>query len=108
LNDKHGHLVGDEALKILADALRENSRSIDVASRMSGDEFVLLLPDTEKNSCGLLGARITRAAEKIFSQRAWNIALSFGHVTEIGKTKSVDALLRAAEDNMKMNKQGKD
>jgi diguanylate cyclase (GGDEF)-like protein len=108
LNDKHGHLVGDEALKILAETLRENSRSIDVASRMSGDEFVLLLPDTEKNSCGFLGARITRAAEKKFTQRGWNIALSFGFVTEIGKAKSVDELLRAAEENMKLNKQGKE
>lgn len=108
LNDKLGHQVGDEALKVLADTLRENSRSIDIASRMSGDEFVLLLPDTEKSSCEFLGARITRAAEKIFSQRGWNIALSFGYVTETGKRRSVDALLKAADENMNFKKQSKE
>lgn len=107
LNDKHGHQVGDEALKMLADTLRENSRSIDVASRMGSDEFVLLLPDTEKQSCDFLGARITRAAEKKFNQHGWNIGLSFGYVTESGKKRSVDELLRAADQNMNLKKQSK-
>ncbi len=44
LNDNQGHHVGDEALKMLADILRENSRRIDTVSRFGGDEFVLLFP----------------------------------------------------------------
>ena len=107
LNNKHGHQVGDEALKILADTLQENSRSMDVSSRMGSDEFVLLLPDTEKQACDFLGARIARAAEKKFNQHGWNLTLSFGHVTETGRKRSVDELLRAADQNMNLKKQSK-
>ena len=108
LNDKLGHEVGDEALKVLASTLLENSRNIDLPARIGGDEFVLLYPQTDKQTCELLGSRIVRAAERKFSQHNWVIALSFGHVTEIGKGRSVDELLRAADENMKLNKQSKE
>ena len=108
LNDKQGHQVGDAALKVLAETLRENSRNVDFAARLSGDEFVLLFPGTDKQTCELLGLRIARAAERKFNQQHWDIALSFGHVTEMGKGRSVDELLRVAEENMKLNKQSKE
>lgn len=108
LNDKQGHKIGDEALKILASTLQENSRNADFASRLGGDEFVLLLPQTDKQTCEMLGTRISRSAEKKFGQHDWGIALSFGHVTEIGKGRSVDELLRVADENMKLNKQSKE
>jgi diguanylate cyclase (GGDEF)-like protein len=107
LNDKHGHQVGDEALKVLANTLRENSRSHDIASRIGSDEFVLLLPETDKKSCELLGARIVMVAEKKFNQNGWAISLSFGDVTEIGKKRTVDELLRAASENMYLRKNQK-
>ncbi len=107
LNDKQGHQIGDEALKTLAGTLRENSRNIDTASRMGSDEFVLLLPETDQQSCEQLGARITLAAEKNFIQSGWGITLSFGHITEVGKKRSVDELLRAATANMHLNRKNK-
>jgi diguanylate cyclase (GGDEF)-like protein len=107
LNDKHGHQIGDEALKVLAGTLRENSRSVDTASRMGSDEFVLLFPDTDKQSCELLGARIALAAEEKFNQNGWDISLSFGHVTETGKKRSFDELLRAAGEEMYLSKKNK-
>lgn len=108
LNDTQGHVVGDEALKVLADTIRENSRSVDFASRIDGDEFALLLPRTDKQACEQLALRITQAAEAKFEQHGWDIGLSFGHVTELGKNRSVDELLRAADTQMKLNKQNKD
>jgi diguanylate cyclase (GGDEF)-like protein len=47
LNDTYGHLVGSEALCRLANILRIHSREIDTAGRYGGDEFVLVLPETE-------------------------------------------------------------
>ena len=46
VNDAHGHPVGDQVLRALADSVRQNTRGIDVAGRYGGEEFVLLLPET--------------------------------------------------------------
>ncbi len=108
LNDQYGHKIGDEALIILADTLRENSRRIDIASRMGSDEFVLLLLETNEESTEILTARIERAAKKKFNQKGWDISLSSGHVTEIGKKRGIDELLKTANEKMRLNSPGSD
>ena len=108
LNDQHGHKVGDEALIILADTLRENSRRIDIASRMGSDEFVLLLLETNEESSEILTARINRVAKKKFDQKGWDISLSSGHVTEIGKKRGIDELLSAANEKMRLHSSDSD
>ena len=100
LNDNHGHHVGDDALKGLTNILRENSRKVDTVSRIGGDEFVLLFPDTNEQSCEMLVGRIKLASEQEFQSRGWPISLSIGHVTEAGKGRSVDEILRDVDEKM--------
>jgi diguanylate cyclase (GGDEF)-like protein len=50
INDAHGHVVGSRALCRLADTLRIHCREIDTAARYEGDEFVLVLPETEEEA----------------------------------------------------------
>ena len=100
LNDGYGHHVGDEALKIVADIMRESSREIDVAARVGGDEFVLLLPDTDKQSCDVLIKRIEDSSTQAFAGRSWQISVSIGQATKIGKTKKVDWVIQLADQNM--------
>src|SRR5882724_377778 len=59
INDTHGHLVGSRALCRLADILRLHSLEIDVAARYGGDEFVLILPETNTKSALLVAQRIS-------------------------------------------------
>jgi diguanylate cyclase (GGDEF)-like protein len=46
INDLHGHLVGDEAIVRVAQALRDEKRRTDVVARLGGDEFAVVLPET--------------------------------------------------------------
>ena len=46
VNDEHGHAVGDEALKKLADYMQTNLRAVDILGRYGGEEFVILMPET--------------------------------------------------------------
>jgi diguanylate cyclase (GGDEF)-like protein len=63
VNDQHGHLVGDEVLKSVADALAGQVRKDDLAGRFGGEEFVLLLTDTPQAEAGLIAERLrTRIA----------------------------------------------
>jgi len=50
VNDEHGHLVGDQVLKALAYLLRQRLRMSDVLGRFGGDEYVVVLPDTDGES----------------------------------------------------------
>jgi diguanylate cyclase (GGDEF)-like protein len=60
INDAHGHLVGSRALCRLADMLRLYSREMDTAARYGGDEFVLILPETDAEAARLVAQRISR------------------------------------------------
>lgn len=100
LNDDRGHHIGDDALIKLTDILRKNSRKIDTVSRVGGDEFVLLLPETDEPSCEMLVDRIKSTSEKEFGSRGWPISLSIGNVTETGKRRSVDEILRDVDEKM--------
>lgn len=58
LNDAYGHQVGDALLQRLADHVRLTVRSIDLLCRIGGDEFAVLMPDTDINDCTRFGGRL--------------------------------------------------
>ncbi len=57
-NDNFGHPAGDEALKIVAHVMRETLREADVAARVGGEEFVILLPQTTKDEAVAIAERL--------------------------------------------------
>ncbi|WLE99324.1 MAG: diguanylate cyclase [Candidatus Electrothrix communis] len=63
-NDTYGHQVGDTVLQSVAQVIRNKVRKHDVAARYGGDEFAVILPDTEKKEAGVIGKKINRAVRE--------------------------------------------
>lgn len=61
VNDTHGHAVGDEVLRDVADRLRQALREVDVLGRYGGEEFIILLPETDLRGADDMAERLRRA-----------------------------------------------
>ncbi len=70
VNDAHGHESGDAVLRLLAGVLRENLREVDLAARWGGEEFLLLLPDTDSQGALIVAERV----RSVLAGRAVHIA----------------------------------
>ncbi|MEA5580754.1 diguanylate cyclase [Nodularia harveyana UHCC-0300] len=85
VNDTHGHLVGDRLLQLLCQRLRQNLRSQDTPFRYGGEEFVVILPQTNNQEALVVAQRLNRIiaeeAFKINHQLAINITISLGFAT---------------------------
>jgi diguanylate cyclase (GGDEF)-like protein len=64
-NDTYGHAAGDALLAALADLLQDYVREGDLLARYGGDEFVLVLPGLDRDTCQPVAARITKALESL-------------------------------------------
>ncbi|GEM_PF-2081683 len=62
-NDTFGHLHGDYVLRQIADSLRRNLREVDTVARFGGEEFVVLLTDTDRQSALHVGEKLRRIVE---------------------------------------------
>ncbi len=109
VNDTHGHDAGDALLQYLADGLRKMSRQSDLATRLAGDEFVLLLPQTGLRSAEELLTRM----EKEFSRRPLHfkgveidIRISFGVASSAEQHDSAE-LLKLADSRLYAAKERK-
>ena len=64
INDQHGHLTGDQALKEISNIVQESVREIDIVGRFGGEEFCVVLPDTDMEGARVVAERIRKSAEK--------------------------------------------
>ena len=65
VNDRHGHVVGDEVLRAVADAVRSVARAEDVVARLGGDEFVVLARGTDEEAGRVLADRVAAAIAEL-------------------------------------------
>jgi len=111
INDGYGHGVGDEALQQLAVRLSETVKGRDVVSRWGGEEFLVLLPDTDKEGARAVAENLQLAmAENPVSTSAGEIDLTLTlGVAELSSAVSVDEAIRQADAAMYQGKTaGKD
>jgi diguanylate cyclase (GGDEF)-like protein len=78
-NDSHGHAVGDELLGAVAAALREAVRDDDVVARIGGDEFAILMRDTDESDCLLRIARLEHVLADRSLPSGVRVAATVGH-----------------------------
>lgn len=84
INDVYGHQAGDEVLKNTSDIFLKTIRSVDFAARYGGDEFALILPQTDKNGAVILAERLRKKIENAkipFHDKHISIAISLGVAT---------------------------
>ncbi len=63
INDQYGHLTGDAVLKEIGVIIKENIREIDIAGRYGGEEFCVVLPDTDLEGARVVAERIRKSTE---------------------------------------------
>jgi diguanylate cyclase (GGDEF)-like protein len=95
INDDHGHLVGSEAICRLANILRIHCRAMDTAARYGGDEFVLVLPETESHAAQRVANRIVERLSTDGDEPPLTASTGTAVYPHDGKT--IDELLAAAD-----------
>lgn len=104
VNDRYGHLVGDEVLKKLAQILLQGIRKSDVIARWGGEEFVILLPDSELSSAVKLAESLRiRISESDFSP-VDQITCSIG-VVRWNEGENADQVLKRADEKLYLAKE---
>lgn len=100
INDTFGHLVGDSVLKEIARLIRENIREIDFLARFGGEEFSVILPETDKSGVIMVGERIrskiSREKIKVFDETL-SLSVSVGVSAFPQSTLYSDVLIEVAD-----------
>ena len=106
INDRFGHLTGSRALCRVADALRAASRATDTPARYGGDEFALVLPETDEAGAKGIGSRVTEALARDGEQPPVTVSLGISIFPDHGE--SAEALLSEADARLyEMKAQGR-
>lgn len=100
INDVYGHNYGDIAIKAIADVLKNSCRSIDIAARMGGEEFNVILSGVDSQGGMIFAERIRKTIESINLDKIGNITASLGVATYMEHSDEVDELLELVDHAM--------
>ena len=111
VNDEHGHQAGDRVLRAIAGALRTAVRASDVVARYGGDEFVVLMPDTNLEEAQRVAGRASSAVEELVHPMVdgskVHVSFSAGLAVHPRDGRSGKALVRAADAAMYTQKRAR-
>ncbi len=107
-NDRHGHVCGDHVLKRMASILEERTRDVDRIARWGGEEFILLLPETETEGAANLAEKLRESiAENVFEfdNQRLKITMTFG-IASFRRGESLDTCIARADTALYHGKEG--
>ena len=108
INDNYGHQAGDEALIAVAQILLQLTRAEDTVARLGGEEFALLLPDTNRLGAAVLAERVRTAVERArptVADQPVELTLSIGVASyAVEGSETLDQLLYVADQRMYLAK----
>jgi len=108
VNDAHGHATGDAVLRLVADAMRSAVRQADFVGRLGGDEFGVLMPETDGSVAHSVANRLAGGIRTVFRGTP-SVTASIGVVAVTGTEAGSDELLRKADQAMyEAKRAGKD
>jgi len=108
INDSYGHITGDAVLKALAAILKGNIRQSDLAARYGGDEFALILPETNAEQAFKVGEKLRRKVEASpiqFSDNTIQLTLSIGISSFSSEMNEPVDLIKKADEALYMAKE---
>jgi diguanylate cyclase (GGDEF)-like protein/PAS domain S-box-containing protein len=103
INDKYGHLCGDDVLKTIAKIGKESVRTSDIVARWGGEEFIILQPDIPANKAPVLAERLRQAIESHNFEKVGRVTASFG-VTNFKEDDTDDSFIKRVDDALYLAK----
>jgi len=97
VNDRYGHNTGDMLLRATAQTIQGKIRTTDLIARMGGDEFALLLPETQSEAAQIVVKRLQRFLLDLAQRNEWPVTYSFGVATFLRAPESVEDLVKKAD-----------
>ena len=97
INDTHGHIVGDQVLRAVADSIRKYIRNVDSFVRWGGEEFIIISSESALNNAYALAERLRKSIGNQTFKQVGEVTVSFG-VTEFRKSDDEDTFFRRADE----------
>jgi len=96
-NGKMGRQTADEVLRMVADVLGKNTRATDTVGRVGGDEFAVLLPETDPDGAMAVLWKLRRRMQRAMDKRRWHVTFSIGAVTFTRAPRDAEDIVRHAD-----------
>jgi len=108
VNDTHGHTVGDEALRLVAGVLLDSRRTSDVVCRFGGEEFCVLLPETDEKGAANWAERVRKSIAELgipVDDQTCHITASIGVGERVGRADNAESLIDASDQALLVAKE---
>ncbi|MEN8303416.1 MAG: diguanylate cyclase [Campylobacterota bacterium] len=97
INDKYGHDIGDEILKIFVNKIKHNIRESDIFVRYGGEEFIILLPNTDREHALLITEKLREIIESCDVIAEVRFTVSIGVSTFFSSADNIENLIKRAD-----------